>query len=61
MIEDEDTPKIVRQQTTLSQDSPAKNFGVVGQYISRIIEDREENPDKYPDSEEEERLEREGP
>ena len=36
--------------TTISQDSPEKNIGAIGQYISRVLEDREENPEKYPDT-----------
>lgn len=31
----------------ISQDSASKNVGVLGQYISRVIIDKEQNPDKY--------------
>ena len=36
-----------QSMTSLSRDSPNKNVGVLGKYISRIIEDRQKNPHMY--------------
>jgi hypothetical protein len=36
-----------RTLTTVSEDSVGKNIGHIGQYISRIVEDQETNPDRH--------------
>lgn len=35
----------------VSQDSASKNVGVLGQYISRVLVDKEKNPEKYENQE----------
>ena len=40
-------PKENNADLNVSQDSASKNVGVLGQYISRVIVDKEHNPEKY--------------